>query len=714
MRAHGSNRWMRTLTVISAAILVVDAVPLPQSADVSESALSLDSLSPSMSDGSSSYSPILQDQNSEYYDSAASLYADEDAQASYPIAGTTWESDAQISDLSSFSISNFSSGSQNIEVLAGSPSSSLDVSAESFTGESPGSSWDGTINSLRITYPAGSLNPGNNPRGGSTFYAHPLNMRRVHNATLEYSVFFPKDFDFVKGGKLPGLYGGYSGCAGGVDARDCFSTRMMWRENGHGELYLYAPRHRQTQRLCRSPPFSDCSTPYGLSIGRGSWTFQRGEWTNIRQDVWLNTPGRNDGGFNIWINGKLMVHANDVFFRDVTETCLASMGNSAALWSGLSPIKRDEEPDADSLDTFITEDWLSVNQDTDDQALAIRSISKSVTSSDSILSKAKRWLSSSLLSKRSPYDDGHWKGINGYPGDPGYNGGNANVKTGTPGDVYTYEFTEVVTFPTALAVATTTETETATVTVTAAPEDPPADDPARKRKRQDIPEAVITGVPSPSAPEGTDTSIPAISMDDGLTASSPEATDVDALKAPVKKPVPPKPKVPPKPVPPKPKPTVKPPVKPVVPPKPAPPPAKPTPPPAPKPVVPAPKPPAAKAPVVKPPAPVLPPPPTPPAQVPLPPPVKAPVQAPVIAPPPAPKAPTPPAPPAVKAPGLLPVPNARIASISRPHRYLNNVDCERGFVGLFFSTFFGGHTEAWASPKEQNTYFRNFRIRINS
>ena len=40
--------------------------------------------------------------------------------------------------------------------------------------------------------------------------------------------------------------------------------------------------------------------------------------------------------------------------------------------------------------------------------------------------------------------------------------------------------------------------------------------------------------------------------------------------------------------------------------------------------------------------------------------------------------------------------------------------CAIGFIGLFFSTFFGGHTADWASPKDQYTYFRDFGMWINS
>lgn len=121
------------------------------------------------------------------------------------------------------------------------------------------------------------------------------------NVSFSYSVFFPNDFDFVKGGKLPGLYGGdQHGCSGGSSAETCFSARLMFRTGGMGELYLYAPREKQVDALCTLGPLSYCNSVYGMSIGRGSWTFERGAWSNIRQDIWLNTPGKPDGGFNIW------------------------------------------------------------------------------------------------------------------------------------------------------------------------------------------------------------------------------------------------------------------------------------------------------------------------------------------------------------------------------------------------------------------------------
>lgn len=79
---------------------------------------------------------------------------------------------------------------------------------------------------LEVTYPKGSINPQGSPQGGIGFYAQPIKLRKEAKlVVLEYQVYFPKKFNFVKGGKLPGLYGGHQGCSGGASASTCFSTR---------------------------------------------------------------------------------------------------------------------------------------------------------------------------------------------------------------------------------------------------------------------------------------------------------------------------------------------------------------------------------------------------------------------------------------------------------------------------------------------------------
>ncbi|KAI0344991.1 hypothetical protein BDW22DRAFT_1325979 [Trametopsis cervina] len=179
---------------------------------------------------------------------------------------------------------------------------------------SPGNS---SSAALQLLYPAGSINPESEPQGGADFYASPLDLSNASNVTLEYSVFFPSDFDWVLAGKLPGLYGGHSGCSGGNDAKSCFSTRLMWRAKGVGELYLYAPKDKQTDALCAAPPQSVCDQAYGLSIGRGAFNFTPGAWTHVKQTVTLNTPGGQDGGFALEVDGRPVMNRTDVFYRDV-------------------------------------------------------------------------------------------------------------------------------------------------------------------------------------------------------------------------------------------------------------------------------------------------------------------------------------------------------------------------------------------------------------
>jgi hypothetical protein len=55
---------------------------------------------------------------------------------------------------------------------------------------------------------------------------------------LTYEVAFDSTFDWVQGGKLPGVRGGLdpNTCDGGSKSDGtCFSTRVMWRKSGEGE-----------------------------------------------------------------------------------------------------------------------------------------------------------------------------------------------------------------------------------------------------------------------------------------------------------------------------------------------------------------------------------------------------------------------------------------------------------------------------------------------
>lgn len=158
---------------------------------------------------------------------------------------------------------------------------------------------------LRVVYYKGSASPSASRRvgvkeGGGQFFSR---LDQSHDRLfLRYWVRFDPRFDFVKGGKLPGFYGGTQVSGGSIpDGTNGFSTRFMWRRDGMGEVYAYTPT---------SPAF-------GTSLGRGSWTFARGQWQCLEQELVLNTPGQLDGVVRTWLDGKLVYENTRLLFRTV-------------------------------------------------------------------------------------------------------------------------------------------------------------------------------------------------------------------------------------------------------------------------------------------------------------------------------------------------------------------------------------------------------------
>ncbi|MBW3017226.1 hypothetical protein KY316_02545, partial [Candidatus Woesearchaeota archaeon] len=86
---------------------------------------------------------------------------------------------------------------------------------------------------LEITIPKGTTSD------GGSFWR--LNFpRNFTDATFEYDIMFGDNFDFVRGGKLPGLGGGASmGCGGTPEEyQNGFSARLMWRVHNFHNKYL--------------------------------------------------------------------------------------------------------------------------------------------------------------------------------------------------------------------------------------------------------------------------------------------------------------------------------------------------------------------------------------------------------------------------------------------------------------------------------------------
>ncbi len=163
---------------------------------------------------------------------------------------------------------------------------------------------------LRVAYPAKSASPTVSrkhkvPLGGCQFLAD-LNLAPQDALRLSYYVRFSDDFDFVKGGKLPGLFGGDSQSGGDdPDGTNGFSTRFMWRKNGAGELYAYLPTSKKKE--------------YGTSIGRGQWQFKPGVWYRLEQEVILNQPGLANGQVRVWLDGQQVLNKTGLMFRSTDQ-----------------------------------------------------------------------------------------------------------------------------------------------------------------------------------------------------------------------------------------------------------------------------------------------------------------------------------------------------------------------------------------------------------
>ncbi|KAK8864571.1 hypothetical protein IAR55_001821 [Kwoniella newhampshirensis] len=576
---------------------------------------------------------------------------------------SSWAAAPMFSNMESFSVSAYAAGASNLAVLSGSPEPSSSsssnpslsstatsmpygndtgtVDAASFSMATGGEVWGRTHNSLQVFYPKGSINPGNSPQGGTEFYARPLeSITQATNASLEYSVYFPADFDFVKGGKLPGLYGGHKGCSGGNAAEDCFSTRLMWRTGGLGELYLYAPKDKQTPSLCQTKPKSICDAAYGLSIGRGAWKFALGDWTTIRQDVWLNTPGQNDGGFNIWINGRLVLTASDVRYRENAETCVQGEGSDTI--NALSGTGTDANG---TISASVDEDWQTAKGKAEEEsemaknAEAGTSVSMSTftatatsinTITMTVTSTLPHSMSASAISSTSTQTSNPLKKRQDEDEEPPADDPPAEEEPEPQPEV-----TAVITIPiTEPITAVQTVTSQITVPTTAFVTVPSTVVVTHTQPTTVVPP--ITTVYFTQTATATATATATRTETSVRTATATATLVAKPTRAIVYKPI-------------------------IVHPQPV--------------IVHVPRPASTLLPNTQP---MI---------------IKAP-QVKIIT------LPSPPPPP------------------SQPHpvtTHKSSVDgCNIGFMGLFFSTFFGGHTDDWASPKDQYAYFRDFKMWVNN
>jgi endo-1,4-beta-xylanase len=141
---------------------------------------------------------------------------------------------------------------------------------------------------LAVEYPKGGVGP---QKGGAQFV---VNLPPKDTYELKYSIKFEEGFDFRLGGKLPGLTSGGAKWTGGNRPLngEGWSARLMWREKGLAELYLY---------------YVDMQGKWGDSIPFDDYQFIPGQWYQIRQVIKVNEQGQHNASIHIYINDALVL-----------------------------------------------------------------------------------------------------------------------------------------------------------------------------------------------------------------------------------------------------------------------------------------------------------------------------------------------------------------------------------------------------------------------
>ncbi|GAA5895928.1 hypothetical protein JCM8208_005127 [Rhodotorula glutinis] len=170
---------------------------------------------------------------------------------------------------------------------------------------------------LAVDYPPAS-------RSGDQFEMRVLGTKHepAQTALLKYEVAFDPTFDFVKGGKLPGLSGtssssghGRTLCVGGRHLDSCVSARLMWRPQGLGEVYAYVPTDAGFCEEGERRGDVACDVSWGTSLSRGSFRFERARWHTITQLVSLNDPPLANGLLHLYLDDHLVLSHSDILWR---------------------------------------------------------------------------------------------------------------------------------------------------------------------------------------------------------------------------------------------------------------------------------------------------------------------------------------------------------------------------------------------------------------
>lgn len=191
---------------------------------------------------------------------------------------------------------------------------------------------------------------------GGGFKANPHKTFPCNGVELSYMVKFPDDFDWKKGGKLPGVCWGTGSwdCSTGSNwSTRTGSFRVMWRESGQAIGYAYlavtgsgSHAGNTAMDLGHGDAFKKSvrlnqSNKSGLDIWHKHGTqlqFKKG-WNTVTMRLEMNTPGSADGVLSLTVNGNTNT-VKDAILRTDKKTqfnnanIVAFRGGNGKDWEG--------------------------------------------------------------------------------------------------------------------------------------------------------------------------------------------------------------------------------------------------------------------------------------------------------------------------------------------------------------------------------------------
>ncbi|MFA4941625.1 MAG: polysaccharide lyase [Patescibacteria group bacterium] len=157
---------------------------------------------------------------------------------------------------------------------------------------------------LSVLYPAGAFGPKESGAQWILKLGQPL-----EELYCSYWVKFSPGFDFVKGGKLPGLAGGQANTGGKKpNGEDGWSARVMWQKDGNIRQYVY--------HVDQGDSFYGDGRPWREENGKNC-SFLPGRWYHIEIYVKMNSLGQSNGIIVCWLDGRLVMDEENFKFRNV-------------------------------------------------------------------------------------------------------------------------------------------------------------------------------------------------------------------------------------------------------------------------------------------------------------------------------------------------------------------------------------------------------------